>query len=288
MFSSHKLQLLALNSGLNAEQLSAKTNINISTIVRLLNGTTTNPQPETVNSLAKYFGVSPAEFYEFNQDGKVLSANSSKPRDIKEVLEYLLIKTGILNTSMLHKLSGIPKSNLDRILSGNTVKPNIATLKQLAQFFNLSIAQISGLANIDETLTTTLPKQLSRLPPIKINAVPRWYNNTLEANISYINTTRLFIENKAFAILVENNKLKPDFEQGNILVLDSTITPDYSDFILVMDDNDIFVCEFHGVQNGQLSYRPAGSRQIKQQNLAIIRIYGVVVQEIINRKPDIR
>jgi len=288
LFSSHKLQLLALNNGLNAEQLSVKTNINISTIVRLLNGTTTNPQPETVNSLAKYFGVSPAEFYELGQDGKSSVISTFQPRNIKEVLEYLLIKTGILNTSMLHKLSGIPKSNLDRIIAGVTTKPNIATLTQLAKFFNLSIAQITGLASIDENGTMTISQQANKLPLITIDAVSRWYNNTLETNIGYVNTTRLFPVNQAFAVLVESNNLKPDFQHGTILVLDSTITPDYGDFIIMSNDSEIFVCEFHGVKNGQLTYRVAGSKQVKQQNLAIITIYGIVVQEIINRKPNAR
>ncbi|HSH59421.1 MAG TPA: helix-turn-helix transcriptional regulator [Acidimicrobiales bacterium] len=58
------LRRLRLEAGLSQYELAKRTGINRSTLLRIEAGTTTNPDAETLNRLARAFAVEPEVFYD--------------------------------------------------------------------------------------------------------------------------------------------------------------------------------------------------------------------------------
>ncbi len=58
------LTRLRLNLGISMYELAKRTGINRSTLMRIEDGTTTNPDTGTLNTLARGLGVEPEQFYD--------------------------------------------------------------------------------------------------------------------------------------------------------------------------------------------------------------------------------
>jgi transcriptional regulator with XRE-family HTH domain len=252
-----------------------------------LNGNTVNPRPETIHSLAKYFQIDPAELYENDSDDWLnvgIKAKELSFKTTKDVLAHLLLKTGILNTTTLHKSSGIPKSNLDRILNGSTENPSIKTLEQLANFFNLTVGQIKALEPIRIYNRVEPSYSNKMLPLITLPDVNNLQTYKLTDSIKYVGTTRQVIGDNSFAITIDNKNYEPDFKKGNVLIVDSSAEQNCGDFIVGSVGKQTLLYEYHYSNSKNVYVRPAGKFELITIDVEAINIHGVVVQEIINRK----
>ncbi len=265
---------------ISTTKLANNINVSPTTISEILNGIRTNPRPETIHTLAKYFGVDISEFY----DDEINEELASKPNkniylpNLKTALSHLLIKTGIISTASLYKLSGIPKHTLDRILNEEIITPNMATLQQIAKFFNLTVAQITGLDPIYFNQPSSINLEQKMLPLIRFGELHLWLNGNLNKKNEYINIARKIIGEKAFAILIDTEEFEPDFNNNTIVVIDNETTINDKDFIVITIKNTSSIYELN-----ENKLRKAGTMKYIPKPSSLY-IYGVIIQEIINKK----
>jgi len=68
--------------------------------------------------------------------------------DVSNVLSYLMKKQG-LSENKLARDSGVPQPSIHRILTGDVQDPMTKTIKPLADYFKITVAQLRGEAPIE-------------------------------------------------------------------------------------------------------------------------------------------
>ncbi len=279
-----KLNKLMARMEISANELSMSTNIERSTLTRILNGSTTHPRFETIYSLAKYFniGIQELQDHSFESDLTIQPSGAiCMNKEIKDVLSNLMIRTGILSISLLHKYTGIPFSVLSEILNGKTEKPNMKTLQSLSTFFNVSVAQMLGIDEIPSYKIAEIHPQKNVLPILKLSQIESWISGELKIAESYTNLIRPVIGDRSFSIIISDDRFEPDFMRNNLLIIDTQEAPRNNDFIISKLSAKISISEF---QKGDSAFflREAGlSEYSKVDDFSIL---GVVVQQIISRR----
>ena len=289
MFSKKKFEELIAKSKLTPTELAKQTKIQQTTISRLLTGNTTKPHPDTMDSLAKFFKVTTSYFFENDEeteDNNLSTDKLIKFNNTKEVLEYLMLKTGIINTTMLHKNTGVPLTSLNRILKGETEKSSIKTLQQLANYFNITLAQLRAIEELPADKHKEINSQQKLLPIIDIRKIGPWFNEELKRSEieQFLSTTKKIFGDKSFAVLINTHEFEPDFKKNNIIIIDNNIEPEKNDFILIsIKEKSPFIYQFNQNENStKISLRKCGESDSKGFDKKDSKIFGVVVQEIRN------
>ncbi|HMT02491.1 MAG TPA: helix-turn-helix transcriptional regulator [Burkholderiales bacterium] len=286
MVLSEKINYLMAQMGLSANELSINSNIERSTLTRILNGSTANPRLETIHTLAKYFGVEAHKLLDnsFENDFKIADNKTIKFKTTKEILANLMLKTGILSISLLHKYTGIPFSVLSEILSGKTEKPSIKTLQTLASFFNLTLAQIMGMDPISPFQIAEINHAKKILPILQFNQIEQWFSGDLKSVKSYINSSRQIIGQKSFSIHIDSIEFQPDFSKSHVIIIDNEEDFSNNDFLIAKLNDNISIFEFKQ-KEGIVFLREAGKEEYKKIcSYDKFTNFGVVIQQIINRK----
>lgn len=242
MFNKELLINLIERSGMSLTSIGKEIGVNHSTLSLLVRGLSNNPQPATVNALAKYFGLSPAElFIETNTDESFTQEKSISLNSLGATLKYLMQRSGIINSSQLQRYTEIAIPTIDRILNGETESPNANTLTKLAQFFDVTIAQLKGLDPIPEGKLFYTIKSSKNVPLIDINNIVEW-NKThkQEFIIKYIKSELLTISEHTYAI-----QYKPNFKLHITYIIDPDISPEAGDIIVVSDGENIHILEYY-------------------------------------------
>lgn len=284
MTLSDKLKQLMLYAEVSVAQLSADTNIERSTLARILNGSTTNPRLETMHSLAKYFKIGIDDF-EINTKQEV-DSNRAQPRikDLRFVLRELMLKTGILSIVLLYKYTAIPQSVLSDILSGNTQKPNMATLTKLATFFKISVAQLVGAEPISNEELAEINPISNMLPILQIGNISSWVAGNKDLAESYTVSTFPANQGKVFAVPINDDKYKDDFSKNTTLIVNTEEVPHDGDMVVAKFNGKLSVFQFTD-KNGKTTLREAGdTKAVALSKADKYQSYGVVVQQRIDRK----
>lgn len=281
---ANKLHYLMLLSGVSQIELSKQTSIERSTLTKILNGFTTTPKVDTIYTLAKYFNVDVEEFLESiqNQTNGIEEAITYK---IKEILQELMALFKIPNSYTLHRKTGIPANALNDILSGKTANPKIRTLQILADFFNISIPQLCGIDPLPrmEELAPISSFHVV-LPLLNFNEVTRYRNNNLiKERLPQVTTSLPSLNDQQYAIKIKDDDLFPDFLMGSILVIDDNVMSKSNDFIIVLENERIYIYQQKENTNGNLTFRRAGTKKFVIIPDLEAKVIGVVVQQIINR-----
>lgn len=280
MLAVNKLKYLMLLAGVSAKELSIKTKIERSTLIKILNGSTTNPRLETIYSLAEYFKVDVKELVAANNE----NSSNAEPKEIKDVLASLMAINGIPTISLLTKYTGVATSMLSEILNGNTQTPQMNTLQQLATFFNVSIPQLTGLDHLPKNKTVTVTPTKKVLPVILLEQAGDWLNGSLKNTEEYYNISKDVIGNKAYALNINDIRFFPDFNTNQTLVIDDEENFTSHDFAVCKVNNHISIYECLSVNDNTIKLREAGTGIPHTQKLDNIEMLGVIVQQVVNRK----
>lgn len=98
-----------------------------------------------------------------NNSGQYIAAMA-----ISTKLDQLMIARGIRSQSQLSRASGVPQPTINRILKGNTVNPDLATLQKLAAALTVPVASLSGEDSSPIPVPgTTPPRQGSNVKHIR-------------------------------------------------------------------------------------------------------------------------
>ena len=271
-----------LKAGVSQKDLAISTNIERSTLTKILNGTTCNPRLDTIYTLAKYFKVDVQELIESSHEPD-LKIVIEQNKQVKDVLLALMKISDIANVSLLSKYTGIAISVLSEILNGNTLHPNIKTLQQLSTFFNITIPQLCGIEPVLGYQTAEVVTNNQMIPIIPLSNSDEWISGVFKKVNMYTPSTRKIAGKHSYAIKVEDDKFFPDFAGGHLLIIDNEATPAKNDFIVckINDQTSIYECADLS-KTSTITLKEAGKFDYIEVNRNQVNILGVVVQQALN------
>ncbi len=272
VFNKNFLNYLISSDGVSLTALEKIIGVSHSTLSLLVRGISVNPQAETVHALATYFKVSTNDFYlDFNYEA---DNSNTQSKSLHHRLKHLMQRFGIINSSQLHRYTGIAVPTIDRIINGETKSPNKATLSKLAEFFNLTIAQLNGIELIPENKQVIEggEKLSISVPLIHIDNVNTWITTTDKTFIiKFIDTKLQDISKHSYAI-TQKSEIKII-----TYVIDPDIKPEKGDRVVVYDVTGINILEYFDEHSFfTLDYKKL---PISYQ----YKILGVVIQELHQR-----
>ena len=161
-----------------------------------------------------------------------------------ENLQYLMSMHGDLSASELARKANVPQPTVHHILSGVTKNPRRQSLEALANFFSITISQLTGALPLNPTISTDLKESLkiSTVPIIEWSMVKTWLEN--QKNLKELKEVILDknTDQKAFALMMDNSSMNPMFPEKSILIFDPGKTPKDRDFVIVsISENDSLI-----------------------------------------------
>lgn len=159
-----------------------------------------------------------------------------KKSTLSEILKVLMFKKNIKTARLARELN-IPQQTLQRIVTGASAHPHLSSLRPIANYFGISLAQLKGdEALADDLLSTDFPG--SKLGVRNIPLVD-WGDLTLDfdaKNFSKSNT--IFIDESlgadCFSLKMNDMSMEPYFPQGSTLIFDPDKRPKDRSFVLVV------------------------------------------------------
>lgn len=157
-----------------------------------------------------------------------------KNQTLSDNLQKLLKLHGDLSLSDLARETNIPQPTLHHIVEGKTKKPRRQALEALANFFSISISQLTGTISLSPLLSETIKNNLkiSTVPIIPWENAKDWKkskNNLLKYDEIILNHQ---IDRNAFALKLVDSSMEPLFQENSILIFDPTKTAKDRDFVL--------------------------------------------------------
>ncbi|MBP9742505.1 MAG: helix-turn-helix transcriptional regulator [Burkholderiales bacterium] len=275
MFNKKLLMHLINCSGMSLSALGREMGIAHSTLSLLSRGLS-NPQPETVNSIARYFGLTPAQLFIYPNPNKNLEQSGDICLgSMGDTLKYLLQRSGMVNSSQLNKYTGIAIQTIDRIISGETTSPSHNTLIKLCEFFNITILQLKGSAPLPKGKIFYTEKSSNRsVPVLLIDNVIEWLKEPNEALvIKYVKSEVATLSRMAYAVEYQiNSQLSVTY------IIEPHLSPAIGDTIIAQVDNQMKILECIK----QTLYLTVDYKNVLSSNIG--QILGVSVQEVRCRK----
>ena len=122
------------------------------------------------------------------------------------------------------------------------------------------------------------------LPVLQFEQIENWVLGNVKTAKLYTSSSREVIGNKAFSVYINENKFQPDFSQNHLLIVDNEENYSNNDFIVAKLNDSVSIFEFKQ-KNAITFLREAGKERYKRISNADQFIkFGVIVQQIINRK----
>ncbi len=171
---------------------------------------------------------------------------------LKDTLQGLLERAGILSGSELAKKVNLPVPTINRLLAGTVSDPRTSTLLQLAEYFNVTVDQLLGNTPLPHSLNSSEQtySQSIRIPMFGLADIILESNVTRVKNQFYnysIDNKSELGTNNLFAVEINNDQFSPVFSQGTILIVNKAILPPaHNDYILIklLEANTITVKRF--------------------------------------------
>lgn len=154
---------------------------------------------------------------------------------ISDNLRHLLKMHDELSISELARQTQIPQPTLHHLLNGTTKKPRRGVLEKLANYFAISIPQLTGSIPLNQTIPDSIKKSLkiTTIPIIDWEMVGDWPKKDLSShNLTQIILDRQ-IDNNSFALIMNESGMEPLFPKNSILIFDPTKQSQDRDFVLV-------------------------------------------------------
>lgn len=142
---------------------------------------------------------------------------------------------GDLSLSDLARETQIPQPTLHHIIDGKTKKPRRQALESLANFFSISVPQLTGAIPLSPTIPDAIKDSLkiSTVPLIEWNLAKNWERDKNDiSKFSEIILEKQVAKN-AFALQMQDARMEPLFQEKSILIFDPSKTPKERDFVLV-------------------------------------------------------
>lgn len=174
--------------------------------------------------------------------------NDINQLSLAETLTDLIEREIKLTPAALARKLGIPTNKITRILNGDVTDPKASTLLQIANYFDITIEQLLGLAPIVRegtsqglTATQALPIFELSQPEKMTKEWYRWVPNDIAGDY--------------FTLALDTDLYEPTFQQNSLLIINRDVAPDDRSYILIKkNDNSHHNLIKKYVQEGDQSY----------------------------------
>lgn len=191
-------------------------------------------------------------------------------------LRSLMSKFNI-DSSELSKNTGIALTTINGLKKGSG-NPTFSTLYQLAEFFDISIGQLTE-KNLASTNNGT--HIIHEIPLLSLDELAEFLKNRHK----YLNTISTQLDSikaeKHYSIRINNNAMSPLFEKGSIFVVAQDVHPHDGDIVLVQFDNHPPCFRKIFLEGRSCFFKPIseliGNNVIKDDSFMI---HGVVIKAI--------
>lgn len=148
---------------------------------------------------------------------------------ISSILQALMQEKNI-HTTELARRTNLKQPTVQRIVSGTYEHPHNKTLKPIADFFGLTIDQLTGLKPI--SWLTDNNSELQRIPIITpTEAINFSFENNFSAHPHIIIEKN--IGKKLYAMQMPDSSMEPLFPEDALLIFDAEKTPKDRCYILI-------------------------------------------------------
>jgi transcriptional regulator with XRE-family HTH domain len=148
-------------------------------------------------------------------------------RTLAESIEKLMAQKGLKAADLAHN-SGVPRSTIHKIVTGNTARPHAKALKLLSEYFNVPVDRLLQ-GKIDEYIQRD---RINTIPIIEWENIGDWLTGKLNKDDFQTTPTNLDISNKSFALIFNGINATP-FQPGSVLIFDPDLEVKDGVYVLV-------------------------------------------------------
>ena len=174
--------------------------------------------------------------------------NDINQLSLAETLTDLIEREIKLTPAALARKLGIPTNKITRILNGDVTDPKASTLLQIANYFDITIEQLLGLAPIVREGTSQGLTATQALPIFELSQPEKmtkeWYRWVPNDNAG-----------DYFTLALDTDLYEPTFQKNSLLIINRDVAPDDRSYILIKkNDNAHHYLIKKYVQEGDQSY----------------------------------
>jgi SOS-response transcriptional repressor LexA len=182
-----------------------------------------------------------------------------------------------IDSSELSKKTGIGLTTINGLKRG-AGNPTLSTLYQLAEFFDVSIGQ---LTEKDLSVTGKTARIVYEIPLLILDELLEFLKNQNKYKNTISTELDVWKPNKYYSIKVNNNAMSPLFEKGSIFVITQDVHVHDGDIVLVQFDQHPPCFRKVFIEGRSYFFKPIseiiGGNLIKDSNATI---HGIVIKAI--------
>ena len=204
---------------------------------------------------------------------------------LNEVLNRLLFQKQIRVTELARK-TGVSQPTLQRMVMGNIENPHFASLKPIADYFNITLNQLRGIDPIPWLYPIT-PEEAgwTRIPLLSAEQAVKYKKFLVSKTHLKINEmvlTDIKISKDAYALKMQDASMEPLFPKGTLLIIDANKEPKDRSYVVVALQNYPHAIFRQLVVDGPHQYVKPLSPDFDQYKMGILskndKILGVLLQ----------
>lgn len=182
-----------------------------------------------------------------------------------------------IDSSELSKKTGIALTTINGLKRG-AGNPTLSTLYQLADFFDVSIGQLTekNLSIADKSM-----RIVYEIPLLALDELPEFLKNQNKYKNTISTELDLWEPNKYYATKINNNSMNPLFEKGSIFIVARNIHIHDGDIVLVQFDKHPPCFRKIFIEGKSYFFKPIseliGDNIVKDDNFTI---HGIIIKAI--------
>jgi SOS-response transcriptional repressor LexA len=147
--------------------------------------------------------------------------SASENNSLSKILNKLLFEKNI-KPAELARLTKIPQPTIHRLVAGTSLRPHLASLKPIADFFSITIEQLIGKKPIPWLQRNNIPN-IKILPLLNWNNIEAWNKGSIteqhRGDLEEV-YSEVHVGNKAFGLTIKDASMEPVFSIGSIIIID--------------------------------------------------------------------
>lgn len=199
---------------------------------------------------------------------------------VSEILSALM---GDMSEAALANAINVPKATIHRVLSGSTPDPRAGTLLPIAQYFNISIEQLMGVAELPSDFPLQAKKSFDsiQVPFIPMEELTPWSKNAYNS-IKFYEVTSFShksIDQSCFITQINTDEMAPMFPNKTYLIAKKTMSAHTDDVVIAtsLTENAILIRKYVELK-GEKYLIPANSSYDIINFDQKIKLIGVVIE----------
>lgn len=196
-----------------------------------------------------------------------------------------LMKIHGMSVSELARQTQIPQPTLHHILTGTTKKPRKDALEALANYFSLSVAQLTGALPLPSVIPNSIKDNLkiSIIPLVDWGLIKTWPSLQDKVNAEF---KKIILDREinefSFALTMPDSSMEPVCPEKSILIFEYDKKPKDREFVLIYSSqtgkvifNRLFIDGFHYYVKQSST---EDNIQLVKLNLSVDKIIGTLIE----------